>query len=294
MVAQTPPLSPTIPDALRKLAKRWVDAKARERANYALYLVELCEALEVERPRPAGSGYEFELAIKVINPDGEEATNSADLFKQDHFLLEAKDKEPGRNDEVMLRKAYGQARGYITHLPGNTPPYIMVLDVGRTMVVWDRWQGGFGGFAAGKRIHLPSLHERPDDIALLRDIWERPEARDPRERAVVVTKAIAERLARLAASLEERGFGQERVSRFLMRCVFTMFAEDVHLLQDEPFLQLLEEVALKDPCRSCGGVCRASRSCLSNLRERTEWTCAQVGAGRRTFVVGLQVEDIDG
>lgn len=247
----SPPPAPVVPPAitgaLRKLAARWADAQPRERANYAMYLVELCTALGVEPPRPAGSGYEFEFSVKVVNRDGSESTNFVDLFKRDHFVLEAKDAAAGRSNDVLLRKAYGQARSYITHLPGDIPPYILVLDVGRTMIVWDRWQGGFGGFGAGRRIDLPSLHERPEDIALLRDIWQFPKVRDPRERAQRVTKAIAEKLARLAASLEARGFGQERVSRFLMRCVFTMFAEDVRLLQDEPFRRLIDEVALKNP-----------------------------------------------
>lgn len=248
MVSPPPvlPVPPAIKDALRELAGRWADAQARERANYQLYASELCAALGVEGPRPAGSGYEFELPVKVINRDGKESTNFVDLYKRDHFVLEAKDREVGRSDEVMLRKAYGQARSYITHLHGDAPPYILVLDVGRTMLVWDRWQGGYGGFGAGKRIDLPRLHERPDDVKLLRDIWEFPKVRDPRERAQRVTKAIAEKLALLAASLEARGFGQERVSRFLMRCVFTMFAEDVRLLPEKSFLQLIE-AAMSQP-----------------------------------------------
>ncbi|TKC99643.1 class I SAM-dependent DNA methyltransferase [Polyangium fumosum] len=249
MSASTAPtqLPAGITPALRKLAERWVDAKARERANYQLYLGELCKALGVEGPRPAGSGYEYEFPVKVIDRTGKETSNFVDLFKQDHFLIEAKDKEPGRSDELMLRKAYGQARNYVAHLPGNTPPYIMVLDVARTLVVWDRWDGTFGGFGAGKRIDLPTLHEREADIALLRDIWERPQARDPRAKAQAVTEEIAEKLARLAASLETRGYPQERVSRFLMRCVFTMFAEDVRLLRDEPFRRMLDDVALPNP-----------------------------------------------
>jgi len=248
-----PPVPPAITDALRKLAGRWADAQARERANYQLYSGELCAALGVEGPRPAGSGYEFEFPVKVINRDGKESTNFVDLYKRDHFVLEAKDREAGRADEVMLRKAYGQARSYITHLPGDTPPYILVLDVGRTLLVWDRWQGGYGGYGAGKRIDLPRLHERPDDIKLLRDIWEFPKVRDPRERAQRVTRAIAEKLALLAASLEARGFGQERVSRFLMRCVFTMFAEDVRLLPEKSFFQLIE-AAMKQPDEFSPGV----------------------------------------
>jgi hypothetical protein len=236
-----------ISTALRALAEHWARIPPRERGNFQPYMTGLCEALGVERPGGAASGYEYELPVKIIDRDGKEATNFIDLFKRDHFLLEAKDKQPGRSDDLLLRKAYGQARSYITHLPGATPPYLMVLDVARTLVVWDRWEGGFGGFGAGKRIDLATLHERPQDIALLLDIWREPEARNPRARAQAITEAIAAKLARLAASLEARHFGQERVSRFLMRCVFTMFAEDVRLLPDEPFRRLVGEVALPNP-----------------------------------------------
>ena len=240
-------IAPSILDALRKLVERWTGAKARERANYQLYLGELCAALDVEGPRPAGSGYEYEFPIKVVDREGKEGSNFVDLFKRDHFVLEAKDKEAGRTDELMLRKAYGQARSYVTHLPGTTPPYLLILDVAKTMMVWDRWEGGFGGFGAGRRIDLPTLHERIPDITLLRDIWAQPQVRDPRARAQAITEKIAAKLAKLAASLEKRGYDQERASRFLIRCVFTMFAEDVKLLRGEPFLRMIEDVALPNP-----------------------------------------------
>lgn len=147
----------------------------------------------------------------------------------------------------MLRKAYGQVRSYITHLPGTTPPYVLLLDVAKTIMVWDRWDGSFGGFGAGRRIDLPTLHERAADIALLHDIWVQPQVRNPRARAQAITEKIAGKLPVLAASLEARGYDQERVSRFLMRCVFTMFAEDVRLLHDEPFRHMIEDVALPNP-----------------------------------------------
>ncbi|MFO0759159.1 MAG: type IIL restriction-modification enzyme MmeI [Byssovorax sp.] len=138
--------------ALRALAARWADAKARERGNFHLYMGELCDALGVESPRPAGSGYEYELPIRIVDREGKERTNFADLYKRECFLLEAKDSEAGHSDELMLRKAFGQVRNYVTHLPGSTPPYLIILDIGKTLVVWDRWEGGFGGYAAGKRI----------------------------------------------------------------------------------------------------------------------------------------------
>lgn len=233
---------------LRALAARWTDARAAERANAQSYIIELCDALEVEPPRPAGSGYEFELPVKLVARDGSESQGFVDCYKAGHFVLEAKDFEEGRSNDVLLRKAYGQARTYAAHDPsGAAPPYLLVLDVGKTLLVWDRWAGTFGGYAAARRVDLARLHERPEDAALLADIWANPAVRDPRTLSQAVTRDIAAHLAELAAALEDRGLAQERVARFLMRAVFTMFAEDVGLLPDEPFRRLLHEVAIPDP-----------------------------------------------
>lgn len=246
--ARTPAMTPSQPSTskLQELAARWATARAAERANYALYLVELCEAIGVERPRPSGSGYEFELAIKVVSRDGVEGTNYIDLFKREHFLLEAKDAEGGA-DHALLRKAFGQARFYAGHVEGGPPPFLMVLDVGKTLLVWDRWAGTYGGFNAARRFNLTRLHEEPTDVEFLRQVWTDPGALDPRRGAQEVTREIAGRLAALAARLEAQGHDQEHVARFLIRCVFTMFAEDVHLLPDEPFRAIIDKVALEEP-----------------------------------------------
>jgi hypothetical protein len=209
--------------------------------------MQLCEALGVEVPAPPRDSYRFELPVRVVHTDGTEATNYVDLYREGRFLLEAKDAEPGRSNELLMRRAFGQARNYVTHLPGATPPYLMVLDVGKTLYVWDRWSGSYGGFNAAHVIDLATLSDRPPDIALLRDIWQNPAARNPTGRAVAVTRAVAARLAELASSLEDRGHDSERVTRFLMRIVFTMFAEDVGLLTGEPFRHLVEEVGRDNP-----------------------------------------------
>ena len=232
---------------LRVLAERWTGTKPGERANFQLYVTELAAALDVQGPLPKGSGYEFELPVRVVNRDGTETTQFADLSKQGCFLLEAKDEVQGVWNEKLMRAAYGQAIGYVNHLPGGAPPYILVLDVASTSMVWDGWSGYHGGFNAGERIDLPTLDQRPEDIALLRDIWENPSLRDPRGKAEAVTTKIAEKLAGLASSLESRGHDQEDVARFLMRCVFTMFSEDVGLLEGEPFLNAIRDIALPNP-----------------------------------------------
>ncbi len=228
--------------ALADLAARWADVPAGERANAQLYLAELTRALDLDPPQPRGSGYEFEFPVKVVSRDGRESTNFIDLYRAGSFVLEAKDADGGAgSDESRLRRAFGQALSYAHAVPGGAPPYLLVLDVGRTLMVWDRWSGGFGGFNLGHRIPLATLADRPDDIALLRDIWEQPEVRDPRARAAAVTRDVAARLAELSGTLEARGYEPERVARFLMRCVFTMFAEDVGLLPGKPFQEALQE-----------------------------------------------------
>ncbi|MCL4264141.1 MAG: hypothetical protein KJ069_13040 [Anaerolineae bacterium] len=70
---------------------RWQASGAAERANYQLFLTELCELLGVERPLPKTpheqeNAYVFE---KVV-PSPHATTNFIDLYKRGCFVLEAK------------------------------------------------------------------------------------------------------------------------------------------------------------------------------------------------------------
>ncbi len=241
---------PGTPAALKALADAWVGVTASERANAQPYIGELCDALGVPRPRGAGSGYQFEFPVKIGTRDGSETQGFVDCYKAGHFVLEAKDADAGASD-TALRKAFGQARLYALNDPtGMAPPYLLVLDVGKTLLVWHKWGGAYQGYQAGHRIDLATLHMRPADVALLRDIWLEPTKRDPRQHAQAVTTEIATKLATLAAALEGRGFAQERVARFLMRVVFSCFAEDVDLLPRDAFRKTVERAGVAgDPDR---------------------------------------------
>ncbi|MHB1329615.1 MAG: DNA methyltransferase, partial [Gemmatimonadales bacterium] len=226
--------------ALRTLAESWAPSTATERAAFQGWLIRFCEALGVPAPVPPTNDYTFELPVHVIDKDGRETTNFIDCWKAGHFALEAKATDVADGNDQPLRKAFGQVRNYVAHTKGAAPPYLMVVDVPRTLIVWDRWSGEYGGFPAGRRINLATLHERPDDIRLLQDIFTDPAARDPRGQAQAVTKEIAGKLAELSAAFESRGHEPELVARFLMRCVFCFFAEDVDLLPRGLFKRTLE------------------------------------------------------
>ncbi len=83
------------PDAVDSFISRWENSGAAERANYQMFLAELCDLLEVPRPDPTSPDPEknlhvFDRAITRVNPDGSSVTNYIDLYKARHFVCETK------------------------------------------------------------------------------------------------------------------------------------------------------------------------------------------------------------
>jgi hypothetical protein len=79
-----------------------------ERANYGMFLSELCDVLGVARPEPAGAttegnDYVFERAVRDTDADGRTTVKRIDLYKRDCFVLEAKQsRQAGGAKEVAL------------------------------------------------------------------------------------------------------------------------------------------------------------------------------------------------
>jgi hypothetical protein len=77
------PDTQTSPTEIEQFSTRW---QAAERANYQLFLSELCDVLNVARPEPAGqddaqNAYVFERAVTFQNGDGTQSTGRIDLFE---------------------------------------------------------------------------------------------------------------------------------------------------------------------------------------------------------------------
>lgn len=82
-------------DTYTAFLDRWQKSEAAERANYVLFLTELCEVLDLPRPEPTASDerantYVFEKAVTFHNVDGSVARGRIDLYRKGHFVLEAK------------------------------------------------------------------------------------------------------------------------------------------------------------------------------------------------------------
>ena len=165
--------------------------------------------------------------------------------------------------DAAMAKARRQAEGYAKALP-EWPPFLIVVDVGHCFDLYADFSGTgklYQPFPDPRnyRIRLSDLaDETPADgeqtrgeqvREMLRTIWLDPQSLDPARRAAKVTRELAGRLAKLAKSLEEQtdAAGEklhkpEDVAQFLMRCLFTMFAEDVELIPKHSFKTLLESL----------------------------------------------------
>ncbi|TWB14175.1 type II restriction/modification system DNA methylase subunit YeeA [Nitrospirillum amazonense] len=259
----------------------WNGVSGSEIANYGLFLTGLCDALDLPRPDPAtgdpeADAYVFERRVIFHHPDESQSTGRIDLYKRGCFVLEAKQlvsrachdgpdlfsEKPAkpaargratrgthRWDDAMI-KARGQAESYARALPSieGYPPFLVVVDVGHSIELFaDFTLTGkhYTQFpdASSYRVRMDDL-ARPDIQARLRAVWQNPSSLDPTKVRAKATREIAQRLALLAKSLE-RDHDARTVAEFLMRCLFTMFAEDVELLPPESFTGLLRELRHK-------------------------------------------------
>lgn len=237
--------------------ERWgggISHGGNERANLQMFITELCTLLELPQPDPArtkrsDNTYVFERSITLHFANGGKAPRSADLYRRGSFILEGKDtgRKTGSDGwDAAIDKARTQAEEYVRALPADEgrPPFIIVVDVGKSFALYSEFSRSGGYYVAfpdarSHKIPLEKLRD-PDTRELLRTIWLEPLSLDPTRYAGKVTRVIADQLAKLAKSLEESGHDAEQVASFLMRCLFTMFAEDVGLLPTRGFTELLQ------------------------------------------------------
>lgn len=98
---------------IEQFVSRWQASGAAERANYQLFLSELCDVLDVPRPDPCtpdetSNAYVFEKPVPL--PPG--SPGRIDLYRRGCFVLEAKQGSDALAPDAGARaiSAEGQAR----------------------------------------------------------------------------------------------------------------------------------------------------------------------------------------
>ena len=231
------------------------------------------------RTDDAQNDYVFERRVFQNNGDGTPPSfGRIDCYKRGAFILEAKQGSEAdraaanRGDDDLdlfgqtatarlkrgtarrgtpgwakaMVQAKGQAERYAKALPADHgwPPFLLVADIGYCIEVYADFSGTGKSYAqfpdrSRYRIMLDNLRD-PEVRERLAAIWDAPAGLDPAARAARVTRDIADLLATVARRLEKRGHTAERTSGFLMRLLFTMFAEDSGLIPEKSFTNLLK------------------------------------------------------
>ena len=247
-----------------------------EISNFQPFIERLCDALHLPKPDFAGedrvgNDYCFERRVDHTFEDGRVTTRRIDLYRRGSFIMEAKqsakrNKVDPQQIEILGDEAARQSKGharrgsakwdrvmqaarnqaidYARDLPveHGYPAFILVIDVGNVIEVYADFSGQGKNYShfpdrRSYRIGLDDLlDEKVQDRLWL--IWNDPHALDPAKISAAVTKDIAERLAKIAKKLEKK-HAPDAVADFLMRCLFTMFAEDVELIPKKGFENLL-------------------------------------------------------
>lgn len=241
---------------------RWLGNDGGERANKDPFLNDLCDLLGVPRPDPATGDpekdvYVYEKPAVLLHAAGKPTIGKIDLYRHGRFLLEAKqgsnETRTGRTRRgtnawhAMMSDALGQAKRYVETLDAP-PPFLLVVDIGHCVDLFASFDGSrvYHPFpnALGNRTFFTDLEAL---LPTLRAVWEEPLSLDPLRRTTAVTREVAAHLAGLSKELDEAGHAPEAVATFLMRAIFTMFAEDVGLLPNRLFTRTLYERWIPHP-----------------------------------------------
>jgi len=239
---------------------RWRNSANAERANFQPFIAEFCDVIDVPRPDPAHGnalGYRYEAPVPILDVPGQ-FRGAIDLYKPGCFIMEAKqtaqqetpalfaDITAGRSRATAraMDAARAQAVGYARNLPPSEkiPPFIITCNIGQDFDIHADFSGTARNFSQfpdrrSYRIPLEALRDG-QTRALFRTIWQDPASLDPTAARTRVTRDISLTLKQAIDGLERR-HARDVVAIFMMRCVFSMFAQSVGLLPPQAFSALL-------------------------------------------------------
>ena len=185
--------------------KKWHRFQGKETSGYSEHFNDLCRLLGQPTPAEADpSGSDFFCFQKRVVKDaelfelpetGEEAEPSergfADVWKKGCFAWEYKGKKKN------LDEAYRQLLRYRESL--LNPPLLIVCDFDRYIV-----RTNFNGTVQETHEFTNEQIDRPENLRLLRALFENPDFLKPQRTTLEVTKTLAKKFAQVAGSMQKR------------------------------------------------------------------------------------------
>jgi SAM-dependent methyltransferase len=204
---------------------KWQRAQLSERSACQQHFLDLCDLLGQPKPAaadPDGAWYTFERGVRKTTGEN----GWADVWMKGRFGWEYKGKHKN------LAAAYQQLQLYREAL--ENPPLLVVCDL-------DRFEVHTNFTGTPTVVHafdLAGLAE-PGNLDVLRKLFTEPEALRPGLTTESITNQAAEQFSRLADGMRQRGIDAPAAAHFLMKLMFSMFAEDIGLLPEKIFGRVL-------------------------------------------------------
>jgi hypothetical protein len=204
---------------------KWRGTTRTERSAAQEHFLDLCALLGVPKPGDVdrhGAEYTFEKSTRKIG----DTSGFADVWKRHCFAWEYK------GNRRNLVEAYAQLKQYADAL--ENPPLLIVSDMQEIRV-----HTNFTNAIAQQHVIAPPDLISVEARELLRNCFLHPERLLPTATRESVTAQAAANFANIAVALR-RQYDERRVAHFIL------FAEDIDLLPDRIFADLLDE-AIKRP-----------------------------------------------
>ncbi|MFH0896888.1 MAG: type IIL restriction-modification enzyme MmeI, partial [Candidatus Bathyarchaeota archaeon] len=217
---------------IKQFVAKWKEIELSEIAVAQSHFIDVCSLVGHPAPTdadPKGEFFTFEM--KAEKPHGE--YGRADAWYKGKFIWEYK--RPGSD----LDKAYDQLLLYRESL-GN-PPLLITSDI-HSIIIHTNFTN-----TAKKTYRIDfALLIDGNGFDLLKQAFYHPEVLKPEQTQEEVTKATADTFIQVANSIQQwegRDIGvlrSERLSHFIIRLLFSLFAQDMGLLPDGLFTKMVE------------------------------------------------------
>jgi len=213
-----------------QFVKKWSKIQLKERSTAQSHFNDICALVGHKTPLeldPKGEFFTFEADAKKL--EGERGW--ADAWYSKKFIWEYK----GPNKS--LEKAYQQLLLYKDSL-GN--PHLLITSDTHTIRIHTNFNNTV------KKTHTITLDDilAGSGVELLHRAFNDPESFKPADTPEQVTNASAKQfvnVANLLQKYEEKKLDPEHLAHFIVRLLFCLFAEDLGLLPDKVFTNLVKQ-----------------------------------------------------
>ncbi len=215
---------------------KWSNVLLKEITTAQTHFIDLCALIDHPDPITADPDGEF-FTFEASTDKAGGAKGRADVWYKGKFIWEYK----GAHKD--LDKAYQQLLLYRESL-GN-PPLLITSDTQRVVI-----HTNFTNSV--KEVHEISLDDilQGDGVDKLRRVFTNPESFQPERTQAQATQATADTFVDVVNTLrkwqkqEGNEYDPERLAHFIIRLLFCLFAEDMSLLPQNVFTQLVSSQAL--------------------------------------------------